>query len=226
MIDALFLGAGGVLVHPDTTRVAACLADIDVLVDPLLMREAHYRGMAAVDRVQAAPEEFADYQHAYTSQLGLTGAVQRRAVTALAALFAGGKLWDEVLPGAADGLADIAATGVPIVIVSNADGTVAEVLASTGLLQVGPGPGVAVRAIIDSGVVGVAKPDPAIFRHALDAVGASPERTLHVGDAYHYDVGGARAAGIRPVLFDPLGLRDDVDCDRITVLSHVVALFD
>lgn len=225
MIDALFLDAGGVLVHPDTTRVAACLAEIDVLVDPLRMREAHYRGMAAVDRVQAAPEEFADYQHAYTSQLGLTGDVQRRAVAALASLFSGGKLWDEVLPGAAEGLAAIAATGIPIVIVSNADGTVAEVLTSTGLLQVGPGPGVPVRAIIDSGVVGVAKPDPAIFRHALDAAGATPERTLHVGDAYHYDVRGARAAGIRPVLYDPLGLRDDVDCERITVLAAVTDLF-
>ena len=44
-------------------------------------------------------------------------------------------------------------------------------LESTGLLHLGPGPAVEVLAIIDSGEVGVAKPDARIFDHALAAVG-------------------------------------------------------
>ena len=97
-------------------------------------------------------------------------------------------------------------------------------LGRTGLLQVGPGPGVAVHAIVDSGAVGVAKPDPRIFHLALEAVGTTPDRAIHVGDAYQYDVRGARAAGVRPLLVDPLGIRDDVDCERIASLLDVAAL--
>ena len=95
---------------------------------------------------------------------------------------------------------------------------------ASGLLQVGPGPGVEVAAIIDSGAVGVAKPDPAIFALALDVAGTTAERAIHVGDAYQYDVRGARAAGVRPLLVDPLGLRYDVDCERISSLLDVPAL--
>jgi putative hydrolase of the HAD superfamily len=55
-------------------------------------------------------------------------------------------------------------------------------------------------------VVGVAKPNPEIFRIALDALGlASSETILHVGDSLRYDVGGALAAGLRPVHLDPYG---------------------
>jgi putative hydrolase of the HAD superfamily len=133
-------------------------------------------------------------------------------------------LWRQALPWAAEGLAALAATGVPIVIVSNADGTVDQVLADAGLLQVGPGPGTEVFAIVDSGAVGVAKPDPAIFELALDLVGATADRAIHVGDAYQYDVRGARAAGVRPVLVDPLGIRTDADCERVASLLDVLAL--
>ena len=60
--------------------------------------------------------------------------------------------------------------------------------------------------IIDSAVVGVAKPDPAIFAIALKAlnVPAGPN-VLHVGDSLRYDVAGARAAGLQPVHMDPFG---------------------
>jgi putative hydrolase of the HAD superfamily len=60
--------------------------------------------------------------------------------------------------------------------------------------------------ILDSAVVGVAKPDPAIFRIALDALGVPAGQTvLHVGDSLRYDVAGAHAAGLQPVHMDPYG---------------------
>jgi len=66
--------------------------------------------------------------------------------------------------------------------------------------------GVRVGVVIDSAVVGVAKPDPAIFSIALDAIGVPGSQTvLYVGDSLRYDVAGALAAGLQPVHLDPYG---------------------
>lgn len=225
--DVVFLDAGGVLVSPHPDKVVARFAAAGFAVAPDRLIEAHYRGVHAIDRAQAAPEEFGEYGRAYVDHLGLRAddhpdGVDPAAV--LVGLWAESGLWDAPLPGAADGLAAIAATGIPIVVVSNADGTVAELLSATGLLQVGPGPGVEVVAIVDSGAVGIAKPDPGIFHLALDLVGVEPQRAVHVGDAFQYDVRGARSAGVHPVLVDPFDLRADVDCDRIATLDELPAL--
>ena len=47
-----------------------------------------------------------------------------------------------------------------------------------------------------------AKPDAAIFEHALNAVGVSAEEAIHVGDSFEADIMGAQAAGIRAILLD------------------------
>ena len=59
-----------------------------------------------------------------------------------------------------------------------------------GVCQVGEGDGVPVVIIIDSTIVGVAKPDPAIFSFALDVLDAKPEHVAYVGDSYANDVVG------------------------------------
>jgi putative hydrolase of the HAD superfamily len=58
------------------------------------------------------------------------------------------------------------------------------------------------EAMIVSARVGYQKPQPEIFRHALDVTGVPPERAIHVGDTPDADVIGARSVGIRPVLID------------------------
>jgi putative hydrolase of the HAD superfamily len=55
-------------------------------------------------------------------------------------------------------------------------------------------------AAVFSYELGVRKPDPRIYRHALDAIGARPEETLFVGDGGSDEHRGARAVGMRPVL--------------------------
>ncbi len=223
-IDVVLLDAGGVLVVPDRETISARFLGAGLPVDAGRCLEAHYRGVAALDAAAAEPEAFEDYHRAYATHLG-HGDRLSIATALLVDLWASTGLWTEALPWARSGLATLAAAA-PIVIVSNADGTVADLLSASGLLQVGPGPGTEVAAIIDSGAVGVAKPDPAIFAMALDVVGASPERALHVGDAYQYDVRGARAAGIRPLLVDPFDLRGDSDCERVPDLTAVVDLVE
>ena len=57
--------------------------------------------------------------------------------------------------------------------------------------------------------VGVYKPDPAIFRHSLDGLGApDPAAAVHVGDLRRTDVAGARGFGMTSVRY--AGSNDDV----------------
>ena len=61
------------------------------------------------------------------------------------------------------------------------------------------------EVVAASAVVGAGKPDPAIFHHALDALGVAPGEALHCGDLPAYDCAGAAAAGVRAVLIDRAG---------------------
>ena len=54
-----------------------------------------------------------------------------------------------------------------------------------------------VDAVVVSEEFGVNKPDPAIFNHALNLIGASPSETLFVGDNTVADIGGAIGVGMR-----------------------------
>ena len=85
--------------------------------------------------------------------------------------FADAALWIRELPGSRAGSRALAETGVRLGIISNADGLIGQRLAEQEILQVGPGIGVPVECVIDSGAVGVMKPDPRIFHLALDAMG-------------------------------------------------------
>jgi putative hydrolase of the HAD superfamily len=81
-----------------------------------------------------------------------------------------------------------------------------------------------VRCIVDSDVVGIAKPDPRIFDFALPHfAGIEKSRIAYVGDSVVMDVGGAQAAGLTPVLVDPYDdAADLVDCRRIRSLEELL----
>jgi HAD superfamily hydrolase (TIGR01549 family) len=66
-------------------------------------------------------------------------------------------------------------------------------------------------SIVISEEVGVMKPDPAIFAHAAEKAGTSPEEILYVGDSLHSDVEGGRNSRWQVAWFrGGQGLRDDV----------------
>jgi putative hydrolase of the HAD superfamily len=204
--DALTLDVGGVFVVPDHERLAVALAGAGIDCDPQSFWDAHHLAMHAVDAEQAPAETFTTYVGAFSHHLGHRDDIADRAVACLEPLFGPSGLWTQPVPGSADALRALHEADVPMAVVSNADGSVAELLRSAGVCQAGPGPLASVVTIIDSGAVGVAKPDPAIFAPALEALGTSPARTLHVGDSVHYDIRGAQAAGMPAVHFDPGGL--------------------
>jgi HAD superfamily hydrolase (TIGR01549 family) len=61
-----------------------------------------------------------------------------------------------------------------------------------------------VNALVVSEAAGVSKPDPAIFRMALERLDVTADNAVMVGDSWQADVLGARAAGIRAIWFNPL----------------------
>jgi putative hydrolase of the HAD superfamily len=94
------------------------------------------------------------------------------------------------VPGA---LRALRARGARLVVVSNWDVSLGAALDAAGLSPLLDG-------IVSSAEVGVRKPHVDIFTRALELAGAAPAQALHVGDSVSYDVAGARAAGIEPVL--------------------------
>ena len=69
--------------------------------------------------------------------------------------------------------------------------------------------------------VGVYKPDPRIFTHALDGLGRpDPGRCVHVGDRKRTDVAGARAAGMRAVRITTAYEDPDEGPDDIVISSY------
>jgi putative hydrolase of the HAD superfamily len=88
------------------------------------------------------------------------------------------------------------AAGARLVIVSNWDISLYEVLDQIGLRE-------RVDAVVISAEEGLAKPDPELIRRAVSRVGGGPESTVwHVGDDPASDLELARAAGVLPVLVD------------------------
>jgi putative hydrolase of the HAD superfamily len=82
--------------------------------------------------------------------------------------------------------------GLRLVVASNWDVSLHEVLAATGLR-------VLLDGVATSAEVGSAKPAGELFAAALQLAGATPEQALHVGDSLDEDIAGARAAGIDAV---------------------------
>lgn len=83
--------------------------------------------------------------------------------------------------------------GLRLVVASNWDVSLHEVLRTTGLAPL-------VDGVVTSAELGVAKPDPGLVAAALAEAGVAAEEAVLVGDSVEHDVAGARAAGVDVVL--------------------------
>jgi putative hydrolase of the HAD superfamily len=101
-------------------------------------------------------------------------------------------------PDAPAALAELRQRGHRMVVASNWDCSLPDWLGPTGLLD-------HVDGVVTSADAGAAKPDPAVFREALELAGVDGGDAVHVGDSLDNDVEGARAAGIRPILVQRAG---------------------
>ena len=118
--------------------------------------------------------------------------------------------WEDAAPA----LEQLREHGLRLVVVSNWDCSLPEVLDGIGL-------GPLVDAVVMSAVVGAAKPDARIFQAALELAGCAPGEAVHVGDSAEDDVGGAVGAGLRALLLDRSGTRGT---GTVTSLSELPSL--
>jgi len=117
-------------------------------------------------------------------------------------------------PDARPALVAARARGQRLVVVSNWDVSLHDVLRALGLASLLDG-------ILTSAEIGARKPAPAMFERALALAGASPAQAIHVGDSLEEDVAGARAAGIEPVLVRRDGGDPTPDVRTITSLAEL-----
>lgn len=126
-------------------------------------------------------------------------------------------LWAAVRERTVDTLEELRRRGYRLGVISNADGRVEALLESVGLRP-------HFEAVVDSGAVGINKPDPRIFHLAAERMGVQPAEALYVGDIYEIDVRGARAAGMEAILIDPLARREGLDCECIRAIHDLLDL--
>jgi putative hydrolase of the HAD superfamily len=104
-------------------------------------------------------------------------------------------LWRRPIAGMIELSRELKQRGVPIVIISNSEGYLAELVAELGWAD-------AFEVVVDSGRLGIDKPDARIFAHASAAIGVAVDQLLHVGDSWEADVHGALGASASAVWFD------------------------
>ncbi len=221
-IEAVVFDIGGVFLvpHPDPICAALATAGIEISVDVDMFRWAHYRGVRgmtdAVAKGAGQPYETATavwsaYDLAYFRELGVSPSALEAAVQARSQQRAAGVtgVWVLRLQDNIDAFHRLAHGSRPVAIVSNNDGSASEEMSAHGVCQLGPGPLPSVVALVDSTLMGIAKPDPRIFKPVMEALPHIPaKRMLYVGDTVHADVGGARNAGMQVVQLDPLALHE------------------
>jgi FMN phosphatase YigB (HAD superfamily) len=105
-------------------------------------------------------------------------------------------------PDAAPALRELRAAGLRLVVASNWDCSLGEVLREAGLRDL-------VDGVTTSAEAGAAKPDARLFAAALELAGCHAAEAVYVGDSPGNDVAGAGAAGIRAVLLERGGHRPD-----------------
>jgi putative hydrolase of the HAD superfamily len=219
-LRAVLFDAGGTLIHPDRRFLRETLAAEGVPVDAAALAAAEAAARDAATRATAegrAPDNAARGRvmwPAFFAALGCSNGQLERILQVVGRHSRERGLWTKPEAGAADALRTLRARGLALGVVSNSDGRVATFLDGAGFAPF-------LDVIVDSAVVGVEKPDPAIFRIACDRLGVPPAACLYVGDVYELDVLGARRAGMEAVLVDAAGRHAALDCPRIASVREL-----
>jgi REG-2-like HAD superfamily hydrolase len=223
-VRAVFLDAGHTLLEgrPSWFDVwAEGLGEFDVTLDREALQRAYARASDAFSHIppdQFTPETWRQFLREMAAHLEVPG-LEDEIAERMHQVLARTRPEYAPYPEAPEVLEELRRRGLRLAVVSNWEPDLPEVLQRAGLAGY-------FDAVVASALVGAAKPDPRIFRVALDAVGVRPQEAVHVGDSYEADVRGARGAGVYPVLIDRDRVFGEVDCDRIYDLRELLPLLD
>jgi putative hydrolase of the HAD superfamily len=224
-MHGVLLDVGGVFLVPSRARLVQALGHLTGGLSDAAFDRAHFAAIHAIDVANGpTADDRRIYLNGYLSSLGIPENKWEAAVNALDPVWSGPspELWGRIIEGSIDGLRSLYDADLRLGIVSNSDGHVEEALMRNKICQVGIGDGVPVLTIVDSDVVGVAKPDPAIFDFAFPALGKDPSEAIYVGDSVKFDVRSAEAAGMTPLHVDPYGLCQTMDHAHVSSVSEVM----
>ena len=223
-IRAVFFDAGNTLLRINYAAIVAALGGHSIRRAPDEVARAEYRARVRLDPhlapgASTESQSVAGYYFRFVlEELGITDPETGRALAEWRKSYnhpVG--LWNQADPEAERVLARLRAGGLRAGVISNSNGSVQGILEELGLAR-------HLDFILDSAVVGVEKPDPRIFRMALDEANVAPTEAVYIGDLYSVDVLGARGAGLRAILLDPGKVWGNVDCPVAQSLGEAVAL--
>jgi putative hydrolase of the HAD superfamily len=201
-IKALMFDFGGTLAFLDYELLAREFSREGRKLDALKLEHAEYAGRAAIDKhlmsagnSNATAAAYELFFRGWMRAAGIPEEEFREHAERFGAIHREATLWRVVRPGTFEALDAFKSAGYKLAVVSNAEGQVEADAKRFGLAKY-------FDVIIDSHIVGVAKPDPRIFQIALERLGVGPDEVKFTGDIYSIDVEGARAAGIEARLVD------------------------
>jgi putative hydrolase of the HAD superfamily len=221
-MKAILFDAGNTLVWLDHPYLVELLAEHGITTTPEEILGAEYEAKLILDEMVRGGNGGDDrsrgkvYFAAIFRRLGVPDADFPALAERLFARHAERNLWSLVRDHTAATLDELKALGYRLGVISNADGRVEALLESLDLRP-------HFEFVIDSGVVGVEKPDARIFRMGLERIGVEAHEAAYVGDIYEIDVVGARNAGLHPFLIDPLGRLGELGCDTIRGIDELPA---
>jgi putative hydrolase of the HAD superfamily len=213
-IKALLFDFGGTLAFLDYDLLACEFSRPGRPIDPLALEFAEYEGRATIDRILMSGKERdvnKGYEEFFRAWLAAAGIPEDEILAhgdRFREIHREATLWRVVRPGTLETLEQLRSRGFKLAIVSNAEGQVENDARRFGLAPF-------FDTIIDSHVVGVAKPDPRIFEIALERLGVGAGEVRYAGDIYSIDMLGARAAGIEGALIDQHGRYHWVEHEKI-----------
>lgn len=222
--QAVFFDAGNTLLQINYAAIVAELGLRGIRRTPEEVARAEYRARVRLDPhlapgASTESQSVAGYYFRYLlEELGITDPETGRALAQWRKSYnlpVG--LWNQPDPEAESVLQRLRAEGVGTGVVSNSNGSVQQILEELGLAP-------HLDFILDSALVGVEKPDPRIFRLALEAARVEPNEAVYIGDLYSVDVLGARGAGLEAILLDPGGVWGERDCPMAPSLGEAVEL--
>ena len=194
---AVTFDAGQVLIQLDTAMLVRRLAERGVGVPEDALARAQPAAWRRYDEVMKDGGHTGPWQVFMATLLTGAGVEPEKARELAAWLWEEqprANLWRRPIPGMFELAAELSGQGVPVAILSNSEGRLAELIDEIGWSA-------PFRAIVDSGRLGVAKPERAIFDYAAAALGVEPAEVVHIGDSWNADVVGGRGAGFRVIWF-------------------------
>jgi 2-haloalkanoic acid dehalogenase type II len=219
---ACVFDAGGTLIHPDWPRLAALARETagrDFEAEE--MRRAFGEmlkcagGLTQGGRVIDQTGRHWTFRAMYGG-LGLDDETCESLVSGIDRAHAERHVWCLPDPEAPRVLEELKREGLRLAVISNTeDGRLSDALETAGLAS-------HFDLLVDSHLVGRRKPDPAIFRLALERLGVEARDAAFVGDSYAHDALAARDAGMRAILLDPLELHPESVCPRIQSLGDLL----